>query len=208
MEQPLAFVLTKAEGLISHSVSIDSHAKSQLGTLPNSGPAIIVARKAVVVAEASAGMFDLSDVVSYTPGAGADAVLIVLPRRETTEVTPPSKGSSGDEKFLAHVKHRAPQLAELARETLVAIRNAGVEGELSEGTGGRWINKPINTFTLKSQPRAGNLHFTLYGNPHTYSAGDFLRKDQNSYSRGWVKDRADAEQLAKLAKESHSRPRR
>jgi hypothetical protein len=67
------------------------------------------------------------------------------------------------------------------------------------------VNRPLNSFTLKAQPRKGNLQFTLYGNPETYDAGEFLRKDQNSYSRGWVEEFGDVPKFAMLVTEAHSR---
>lgn len=112
---------------------------------------------------------------------------------------------SGDDDFVAFVRSYAPGLVDLARETVAAIRAAGVPGEMVEATGRRWVNRPVNSFTLKPQPRVQNLQFTLYGEPRTYGEDDFLRTDQNSYSRGWVTSIDDGRRLATLAAKAHRR---
>lgn len=112
---------------------------------------------------------------------------------------------SGDDEFVAYVRSYAPGLTDLARATVQAIRSAGVPGELVEATGRRWVNRPVNSFTLKPQPRVRNLQFTLYGEPRSYNEGDFLLNDQNSYSRGWVRTKEDGERLARLALKAHRR---
>jgi hypothetical protein len=113
---------------------------------------------------------------------------------------------AGDVEFLTEVKRTAPNLHEIAQYTLQSIRRAGVDGALHK-EGPRWVNRPKNSFTLKIQPRVGNLFFTLYGNPDAFDAGDFLKRDQNSYSAGWVKNDRDADLLAKLSKLAHNRKR-
>lgn len=110
---------------------------------------------------------------------------------------------SGDDEFVAYVRSYAPGLVDLAQATIEAIRTAGVPGQLVEASGRRWVNRPINSFTLKPQPQARNLQFTLYGEPHIYGEADFLRTDQNSYSRGWVNNIEDAVRLAALAAKAH-----
>jgi hypothetical protein len=202
MENPIALKLNNSDIPDVYRVSIDPILVEQLRnsrTCPV--PAIVMARKATILSAMSAGIIDSADIVVIEKGNWADAILIVLPEQHRA-------ASGGDDKFLLHVKHSAPNLAELATQTVAAIRAAGVDGELLEGSGGRWVNRPLNTFTLKAQPRAENLQFTLYGNPETYNGNGFLRKDQNSYSRGWVREVGDIEVLADLARQSHARRKR
>lgn len=205
MDHPVAFKLKSNEPLQAYCVEIDpDNSRAFKAPDQDQKPAVIVIRTATILPAVSAGMIDAADVVSVTPGKWSETILIVLPGQEP--ISPPVAGAGvGDSKFLASVKRTAPNLADLATQTLQAIRTAGVDGELVETKLGRWMNKPLNTFTLKPQPRVGNLHFTLYGNPETYNAGDFLKKDQNSYSRGWVRSHADVKLLAELARQSHSR---
>jgi len=110
-----------------------------------------------------------------------------------------------DKEFFSTLTKYNTHLAKLARETIDLIRSSGVTGELVEDSNGRWVNRPINIFTIKVQPRAENISFTLYGEPDIYNLDDFLRKDQNSYSRGWIKDSTDVKKFAGLAKDAHAR---
>lgn len=206
MDHLLAFrVADKAHPKV-HRISLDPATIEALQGQSAHAPAVIVVRKAAMIAGMKAGMIDPVDVVSLAHGDWSNAVLIQLDEEEVERQS--AWQAAGDSEFLVQVEQGAPNLAKLAAETVAAIRKAGVDGELVEGSGGRWVNRPLNTFTLKAQPRAGNLHFTLYGNPQTYDASDFLLKDQNSYSRGWVKTSKDVTQLAELVQISHARRRR
>jgi hypothetical protein len=73
---------------------------------------------------------------------------------------------------------------------LAEIRAAGIEGDLHL-EGHRWVNRPLNTFTLAIQTRKRDFHFTLYGGPERFGVTDFIKSDQNGYSRGWVRTSAD-----------------
>jgi hypothetical protein len=160
-------------------------------------------RGATILADKGVAVIDGTNVVAAIDGDWTDAVLVVLPESRPTRH--PIVASDGDGAFLEEVKRAAPHLLDLAERTIRTIRAVGVTGDLRKSKLGRWVNHPLNTFTIKAQPRVGNLHFTLYGDPTTYDAGSFLRKDQNSYSRGWVRDSKDAAMLAKLAREAHER---
>jgi hypothetical protein len=157
----------------------------------------------------AAGLVDADDLIAVVQGDWQNALLLVVP--DTTVTNPPQEaGGKGDDRFIqdAHRRAKFGSLANLAADTIKAIRAAGVDGDLVEQGSGRWVNRPVNTFTLKIQPTAGNVAFTLYGNPDTYEAGDFLRPDQNSYSRGWVRSKGDIQTLARLAMQAHSRRQR
>ncbi|WP_395001074.1 hypothetical protein [Sphingomonas sp.] len=174
------------------------------------GPAVIVARRAAIVSELSAAILDAADIVGVAQGDWLSALLVVIPDASAGIDETTIKAGFGDQQFIEQAEQQAGSvaLATLASETLAAIRLAGVDGDLVSQGNGRWVNRPINTFTLKIQPKAGNIHFTLYGNPDSFDAGEFLRRDQNSYSRGWVRSKADVSILARLAKKSHSRRKR
>lgn len=191
------------EGTV-HRVSIDRRLGSEL--LPvviNGAPAILVTRNAAFVTDMSIAAVLPNDVIAAVDGDWENAILVVLPDVQRDK---PAAGA-GDSAFLKEAQSRAPstELATLAAETILAIRSAGVDGELTSKGNGRWVNSPLNSFTLKVQPRAGNIQFTLYGNPDTYQVGGFLLQDQNSYSRGWVRSQADVQTLAGLVKDAHSR---
>lgn len=204
MQKPIALRVSGLAGAECHRVEINPLIGSALKAKSDSpAPALVVARRMVMLPDQGAGVIDACDVISVTDGDWSNAVLIVLPAGVPSGPSLPAD-AVGDARFLAHVERTAPHLFELAARTVAAIRSIGVDGKLEEA-GGRWVNRPTNTFTLKAQPRAGNLQFTLYGNPSSYDVEGFLLQDQNSYSRGWVRGPEDALLFAKLARESHLR---
>jgi hypothetical protein len=214
MEKPLALKLKDTISGSAYRVSIEPALSAQIShAREKETPAILIAPNAKVLLDLDACVVDGHEVRLIKEGRWSDAILIVIDSVNGREAdTSPTTGSggvaSGDAKFLAAVTSNSPKLAELASRTIVAIRGAGVDGELVEADKGRWINRPINTFTLKPQPRKGNLQFTLYGNPQSYDAKGFLLQDQNSYSRGWVRNNDDGVRLADLARQSHFRRKR
>lgn len=188
-----------------YRVEIDPQLGSKLNAQCDSAaPAVVVVRQTAMLPDVSAAVIDIDDVIAANDGDWSNALLIVLPAPVPSGSSVPAD-AVGDSRFLAHVQRSAPRLFELAVQTVEAIRGAGVEGRLEAAPGGRWVNRPSNIFTLKAQPRAGNLQFTLYGNPSSYNAEGFLLQDQNSYSRGWVRGSEDAQFLAMLARESQRR---
>ena len=208
MDIPIAFKLTHTRAPDVYRVRIDDSLTQTVGkSSDRNSPTIIVVRKAEFLPSNSSGIIEPSDVIAVHEGDWSRTVIVV---DQATKGDDSSKGNpeffaGGDTKFLEHVRDRAPSLAGLAAVTIKAIRESGVDGELVEGSGGRWVNRPLNTFTLKAQPRAENLQFTLYGNPDSFAEAGFLLRDQNSYSRGWVREKGDAIRLAALAQESHAR---
>jgi hypothetical protein len=206
MERPIALKLHVGAAPAVHQVALDPALANNLRLTTNrAGPAVIVTRKAEILSAISAGMIDANDLVAVSAGDWSNALLIVLPEADASTREPATARVAGDRKFLEHVQSRAPHLAGLAGQTIRAVRSAGVDGELVESERGRWVNRPLNSFTLKVQPRVGNLHFTLYGNPEEFNSGDFLLPDQNSYSRGWVRNSTDVHRFAQFARLAHQR---
>jgi len=148
-------------------------------------------------------MIDAADVIASSGGDWADAILIVLPEAVAGERVPAATAS--DAMFLEEVQRKAPKLTRLAEETISAVRRAGIDGQVEQSKGGRWVNRPVRTFGLKVQPRAGNLQFTLYGEPTTYDSDGFLSQDQHGYSRGWIRNSGDIGRFTELARLSHLR---
>jgi hypothetical protein len=210
MQSPLALKINDSSGLEVYMVSLDPNIVGQLVVRqPNSAPAILVARSAEILPAVSAGIIDGAEIIALQKGNWAEAILVIMPEAVASiEGRRLLVRSSGDTLFLAHVRRSAPALAELCAQIISAIRDAGIEGDLVERGAGRWVNSPLNTFTLKAQPRAGNLAFTLYGNPETFNANGFLLKDQNSYSRGWISNSHDVGLFTKFALQSHARRKR
>jgi hypothetical protein len=207
MERPVAVKIRNSAPPEVHAVSIDPAAAEQLRTRAKAGPAVVVTKEIVMLTPMSAGLIDADHVIAVSEGDWTNAVLVVLPAQPPVVAEEPQQ-VRGDDRFVDQVQRTTPALGDLAKKTLEAIRSAGVEGDLVEAGGGRWVNRPLNTFTLKAQPRVENLHFTIYGNPESFDAKGFLLQDQNSYSRGWVRNENDARRLANLARESHARRKR
>lgn len=208
MQRPIALKLLPEGSVEVHRVRTEP---LDVSTLAKSfrGPAIILARNATLLSDLEAGLVDAGDIIAAKAGDWANAILIILPDtvdRHSSETSAASFNERiGDEKFLQSVTDTAPHLKILGRAIIDLIRAEGVGGDLVEKSKGRWVNAPVNSFTLKVQPRVGNFQFTIYGNPSSYDADDFLLQDQNSYSRGWVKNLSDAQKLASLIKLAYSR---
>ena len=211
MHRPIAFKLRPTDAAQVYRVGSEPIDIATLSSACN-GPAIVVARKASILDELTTGLVDASEIVCAQEGDWNNALLIVVGDafdvQESTNVQVRTSAKSGDDAFMSALSNTAPHLAQLGRQIITLVRSQGVTGELVEKTKGRWVNSPLNSFTLKAQPRAGNIQFTLYGEPDSYNAGEFLRKDQNSYSRGWVKDASDAKTLASLVRQAHARRER
>lgn len=210
MSVPIAMNVVKdRSGRVVHNVRLDPEIGAKLEPAGHqaSRPAVLVTRRAALVGDMAAGLVDADDVIAVVQGDWQNALLLVVPE-VSAGASPVSQATgNGDDRFIQDAQSRAKSdsLATLAADTLKAIRAAGVDGDLVEQGSGRWVNRPTNTFTLKVQPTAGNIAFTLYGNPNTYEAGGFLLQDQNSYSRGWIRSKADVQTLARLAVQAHSR---
>jgi hypothetical protein len=202
MKSPVAVKLLSGAEVRVRRISVEPMLASQLagGAPGRRWPAVLVVKGALIVDRSGIAVIDPADIVSVTPGRWEEAILVVLPEAEKAAAL----GPASDEAFLDAVRRTAPQLNALARATLEAVRSRGVPGHLSEERG-RWVNRPLNSFSLRIQPRAGNLQFTIYGTPGSHDAGSFLKKDQHSYSRGWIESEKDAKRFAKLAVESHRR---
>lgn len=208
MRRPVAFKLTPDDKAKAFRVRAEPIDASKLNR-SKGGPALVVSRKVTILEELATGLVDADDILLVQEGDWNNALLIVVediaPAETASVATSKSEHDIGDEAFIAALSNSAPHLIDLGREIIRLIRENGVTGELVENTKGRWVNIPLNSFTLKAQPRVSNIQFTLYGEPKIYDAGDFLLKDQNSYSRGWVKNHADAMKFSGLVKAAHAR---
>src|SRR5690606_3932318 len=82
-------------------------------------------------------------------------------------------------------------LGRLAESVVNGLLEIDGSLDLVENSAGRWINGSVNFTTIKPQPRNKDLQFTLYGNPDKFDDPEFLKQDQNSYSRGWIRSQED-----------------
>ncbi len=206
MEQPIALKLVEGDAFDFYTVNLSEMIAKELKLTGESpGPAILVAHSAVDVSQTSTVLVDLPDISAVYNGSPSRAILIIIRETKPKEWGGVQSAGEGDNCFVAKAKESAPQLAKLAEEIVRQIRSRDVAGRLLQKSGGRWVNDPVNSFTLKIQPRVNNIQFTIYGNPETFEDSEFLKKDQNSYSRGWVRDSSEVERFAKLVAQSHAR---
>lgn len=204
MSQPIAFKLTTGQAFPVHAISLDKAVAARLTARASTiTPAVLAVTNVAMLPEISAGIFDDDDVQVLVPGDWSRAILVVLP----AQVASANNGEEPDADFFDWVKREAPDLSDLAHELVQAIRNKGIEGSL-QLEGQRWVNRPLNTFTLAVQKRVKNFQFTLYGGPERFGKSDFLKSDQNGYSRGWVKSRSDIGTFVALASIADERKRR
>jgi hypothetical protein len=205
MDRPVAYKV-KSEGRLEvHRVEMARLASNQ-GT--SGMPAIVVVSRAVLLSEIAAGMIDESDIVFARDGDWQNAILVVAPKEsdQGNHAREVEHGlTSGDEQFLDSIPVEIPELRNLGQTLLSSLRSSGMPGTLTEAGNGRWVNTPINSFTLKVQPRKKNFQFTIYGNPDTYDHGGFLLSDQNSYSRGWINGTDDVKRFVEFATEAQRR---
>lgn len=207
MQRPIAFKLAPDQEMQVLSIRGEPIDTTKLSSRAL-GPAIVVARKATILQELTTGLVDADEIIAALDGDWNRALLILVGDEPSSPKDRKSEDNMGDGAFITALSYSAPHLAALGREIVELIRANGVTGELKKKESGRWVNSPLNSFTLKAQPRVGNIQFTIYGEPESYDAGEFLLRDQNSYSRGWVKNSADAAKFAGLAKVAHARRQR
>jgi hypothetical protein len=207
MAQPVAFKLTDTPGLTVHTVSLDKAVASRLtARSAATAPAVLAVTNVALLEQISTGVFDDEDVQVVVQGDWSRALLIVVPAQVPPAAEAHAPAATGEDKsdteFLAYVEREVPELSGLARELVLAIRNEGIEGDL-QLEGHRWVNRPLNTFTLAVQTRVKNFQFTLYGGPEKFGKRDFIKSDQNGYSRGWVRSREDIGEFVELAAMAH-----
>jgi len=213
MEQPIAFKFSGDTKMEAYSIKLDPNVIPKgRGVIGSHGPAILISQRIALLGEHATGVMDAKDIVAKIDGDWSRAILIVLPEQDSSHPQPnPQPDQIGidenDDLFIQAAAHASDGLRAIAEATITAIRESGVEGHLIKTADGKWINRPVNCFTLKIQPRKGDIRFTLYGEPHNFDDYDFLKKDQNSYSAGKVKSIEDAERLATLARISFDRKR-
>jgi hypothetical protein len=206
MSDPIAFTLRPGSAPAVYPIRLDEAVASRLrGRAVAGGSAILVVSDVAMLDKMAAGVFDANDVQVLANGDWSNALLLVMPRRAAP---PPAVEQEPDREFLDRVARQTPELVGLAQKLIGAVRAAGIEGSLRL-EGHKWVNRPLNTFTVTVQPRARNFQFTLYGGPGRFGVTDFIKSDQNGYSRGWVKIEADVPKFVELAKIAYDRkPRR
>lgn len=107
--------------------------------------------------------------------------------------------------FTDYCRSISQHISELANAVSNGLLEIDPTFALERKVSGRWVSTGVNFVTLKPQPRNNDLQFTIYGNPNDFNHNGFLRKDQNSYSRGWIKSINDVEAFLYLARQSYQK---
>jgi hypothetical protein len=205
MAHPVAFQLRAPDGRQIHAVTLDPAAAAALKRSSHeAAPTILRVGSVEMLGKLQAGVFDAADAEVLVDGDWDNALLIVAPSAAARQ---PPADANGDKAFLEYVNIAAPEIHALAAKLLDAIRSAGIEGHLVR-EGFRWVNRPLNSFTIAVQTRVKNFQFTLYGGTERFGRSDFIKSDQNGYSRGWVRCDEDVPRFLELAKIAHARKRR
>lgn len=210
MPNPIAFTIREAPAPVVHQISLDPSVGGRLQAR-NAGrhPALLAVASVAIIDKMRAGIFDACDLEVLAEGDWTNAILIVAPQL----ANPPraaeerKEAAATDSDFLQFVKRVVPEIGPLAESLIAAIRSSGIDGHL-EREGFRWVNRPLNSFTLTPQTRVKNFNFTLYGGPERFGVTDFIKSDQNGYSRGWVRSEGDIPKFVELARIAHLRKKR
>ena len=182
------------------------------GEVPNSvptiaitnAPSLLIARRAKYAPELNAGSAETSDITLFARGDPDSCLLIILGERE--EELPHRIGlEDTGSAIIAEAESVSPQLGKIAALVTAGLNEIDDECAFIRKASGKWMNKRVNFFTLKIQPTKNNIHFTIYGNPGSFDHDNFLKSDQNSYSRGWIGTTADAKSFLKFAEQSYDR---
>ncbi len=203
MSEPIAFKLRDGVATV-HPICLDDMIGKRLAGRGRSvNRAVLAVSEVAMLDPMGAGVFDGDRVQVLSEGDWSNALLIVMPALDAIRS---GAQEESDAEFLRHLERVAPELSALGRKLIEAVRTAGVEGSLYL-EGHRWVNRPLNTFTIAVQTRVKNFQFTLYGGPERFGVTDFIRSDQNGYSRGWVRSEADIPKFVELASIAYARKR-
>ena len=167
----------------------------------HAGPPIVIVKALQSDDDFGAAACYPEDIIGYIDGTGETQILI--------EIADTMFGSSTEEQrhtSFSDLCHTiSPRLGVLADKLISALLEIDPALSLHQTPNGRWINEGVNFTTLKAQPRKINIQFTLYGNPDDFSHAGFLKKDQNSYSRGWIANEDDLKLYIQFASESFAK---
>ncbi len=109
-----------------------------------------------------------------------------------------------DSDFAGFCDSLSKKLGRLSSAVIEGLIEIDPSLDLVRKNSGRWVNLGINFCTLKPQPRNQDIQFTLYGSPTKFDHGGFLKHDQNSYSRGWIKEMDDVAIFLRHAQNSYA----
>jgi hypothetical protein len=218
VQSPIALKLAENPKLKPYIIEIDDLSSKILSLdVQSSGLTILQSPSALMINDANLLLVENTGVSVVQNGGLGEAILLVGCINTTADLSRVNEGvadmpnpdeslrNCGDEEFLAEARRLHPELSNIAENIVSGLRKNGVSGYLKRFRQGRWVNSPINSFTIKVQPKAQNIHFTLYGNPYSFDDREFLKQDQNSYSRGWVRGKEDVDRFLNVATQSYQR---
>jgi hypothetical protein len=150
--------------------------------------------------ELSVGVVRSDEIEMFVEGPDNLTLVVEIPEDQMNKEVVSSERKTSFVDCCADHSKGMERLAEGVVRGLLEIEPAL---DLVENSSGRWINNGVNFVTLKPQPRKANLQFTVYGNPGKFEDINFVRQDQNSYSRGWISDPDDLKRFLAIARHSY-----
>ena len=184
------------------------------GDVPDSLPSakvpqpasLLICRQARYAPDLNVGSIEHESVVLYARGESEKCLLVLIDHWDhEAKILTIEKPTICN--FVEEAATVSVELGEIASGLFRGLEKIDEDLNLIRKSNGRWINKGKNFFTLKVQNRKKNFQFTIYGDPASFDHDEFLKKDQNSYSRGWIHDQVEAKKFLTLAKASFDRRR-
>lgn len=160
------------------------------------GPSLLAVRDFAYSAEINVLAVDDKDILSVIGGEEDYWLIVKDPIAHDFQNDPATD-------FCEVCARISPKVENLAERLIRGLLSIDGSLDLSLKNSGRWVNSGVNFFTLKPQPRNKDIQFTLYGNPQMFDHRGFLKQDQNSYSRGWIKQPEDVDRFLEFAKQSY-----
>jgi hypothetical protein len=145
--------------------------------------------------------FDSEEVVPLNVGSTSSAVALsagIDRNRSVATGGPEEIFQSGDQEFLAETNQLPLELRDAAKKLLNAIRSK-FPGDLVPAQHGRFINSPDNFWTVKVQPKVGNLSITVRGEPERFGKSTLeIKNDRHGYSRFWLRTAKDGTEAMRI----------
>lgn len=157
-------------------------------------PSLILVTKTKISSELAAGALSPEDIELVVLGDPDRWCILECATEAHSDRT-----GSGHTSFEDECAEISEHLGRLSHKIIEGLLKFHPELDLARKSSGRWVNSHSNFVTFKPQPRKQDIQFTLYGNPDRFTHKDFLKQDQNSYSRGWIASEGDVKTFLELA---------
>ncbi len=105
----------------------------------------------------------------------------------------------GDDEFLRRIDTLEHPLPEIGRTILSRVRTAEPGGNLELSSGGRYVERPRNFWTIRPQPVDRSYAITVYGEPKDFASARIdIKPDRGSYSRFKVSSPSEVDDAVRI----------